>query len=141
MAILFIFDPIANILIAILVVVGSFAVLLPIQPVSFIFLAVGICVNAEPIFSIFVPLPVVDGSAFVMVDSPSVFFAVEELALILFGSAIDVESFGVEFILLPIAHVHILIWEGVYALSTSAILVLPNVLSPIRVCHFLVFWA
>jgi hypothetical protein len=73
-----------------------------------------------------------------MIDPSAVFFTVQELALVFFCIAIDVESLGIKFILFPISHVDILIREGIYPLSRSTVLVLTNVLPSVGIGHFLV---
>lgn len=76
MPILFVLDPLSNILIPILVVISSLAMLLTIQPVSFVLLAVGIGEDPKSIFAILVPLSIIDGSTSIVIDASAVLLAI-----------------------------------------------------------------
>ena len=76
MPILFVLHPIPNILISILVVIGTLAVLLTVQPVAFVLLSAGIGEYPKSIFAILVPLSIIDGSTSVVIDAPTMFLAI-----------------------------------------------------------------
>jgi hypothetical protein len=112
--------------------------LLSVHPIPLVFLTVCVGVDSEAILAIFVPFAIINCSAFVVVSASAVFLAIEELPLELFSTDVDVDSVCGELIFLPVAHIHILVGEGVNPLSAPAILILSDVFSAVGVCHLLV---
>lgn len=76
MSILLVLDPLSNILISILVVICSLAMLLTIQPVSFVLLTVGVGEDPKSIFAILVPFSIIDGSTSIVIDASAVLLAI-----------------------------------------------------------------
>lgn len=138
MSILFVFDPIANIFVSVFVVICTLAMLLTIEPISLIFLAVGVGVDAEAILAVLMPFTVINSSALVVVSTSTVFLAIQEFSLVLFTRGVDVVAVSSELIFLPGAHIHVFIGERVDSLAAAAILVLSDVFAAIRVSHLLI---
>jgi hypothetical protein len=139
MAVLFIFYPISDILVSIFIVVCTLAVFLSVQPISLIFLSIGVGVYSKAIFPIFVPFSIIDCCTFVVINSAAVFFAVEELSLVFFATDVDIDSVCGELVFFPVAHIDVFIGERINSLAASTILVLPDVFSAIGVGDLLVF--
>ena len=76
MSILLVLDPLSNILISILVVIRSLAMLLTIQPVSFVLLTVGVGEDPKSIFAILVPFSIIDGPTSIVIDASAVLLAI-----------------------------------------------------------------
>lgn len=136
-AIALVLHPLADILIAIFVVVGTLAVFLAVEPAAFVFFVASVIVHAEPRLPIFEPLPIIHRPTFVLVDPPTMLPPLTKLPLVFIALGKQINTIAMELIVLPEAQVHICIREGVDSPAMPALDDLADILGAVVVAELL----
>ena len=136
-AILPIFKPISDKLVSIFVEVSPFAVFLPTGPVSLVLLAIGIAIDPKPLLAVLVPLPLENCPSSIIVSPFSMFLSVYKFTMISFSVGVHIDSVSCILVLLPRSHIAVFVGKRVDAFTSSAVLVVSDVLAAVGVAYFL----